>query len=481
MSGIFVSYRRSDSQGEAGRLFDDLVGVFGEQSVFMDVAAIEAGRDFRKAIEKGVTSCGVLLVVMGPEWLNAKNEQGARRLDDPADFVRIETASALKRDIPVIPVLVRGARMPLAEQLPEDLRDLAYRNCVELTHARWKSDAHVLVEALHRVLGETGQAKAAKAAASAESVASSQQAQGASHPPASYTQIDPAVLRRVRAELALYIGQIAEIVVRRAASRCTSVEELYLKVAEEIDSPSEREKFLFQRGVIPTAAPAPVANASPKAKNASGILAPAPLPEKSEPPKLFPASAGMRSSSRSKYLLVAIVGGILMIVMLILGTRSMRSRGTASSPPVPISAPKSPSAEPALTKTTTPSPSAEAPAGNNRPIESPAARAPEKGEPRTSQRVRLLEEVSRDLLIKTAPLAYPPLARQARIQGEVVLQVDVSKDGTIDTVKAISGHPLLIPAAVDAAKQWRYKPYLLKGEPVAINTRITVRFKLSGG
>lgn len=477
MGGIFVSYRRSDSQGEAGRLFDDLAGVFGEQSVFMDVAAIEAGRDFRKAIEKGVTSCGVLLVVMGPEWITAKNEEGGRRLDDPADFVRIETASALKRDIPVIPVLLRGARMPSAEQLPEDLRDLAYRNCVELTHARWKSDVHVLVEALHRVLGETGQARAAKAGASAESVTSSQEAPGASHPPASYAQIDPAVLQRIRGELALYIGQIAEIVVRRAAARCSSVEELYLKVAEEIDSPAEREKFLLQRGVIPTAAPAPVASASPKAKNASEILASAPLPEKSEAPKPFPAAPGMRSSSRSKYLPAAIVGAIFLIVLLVLGTRSMRSRGTASSQPVQVSAPESPAAEPAVTKTTASSPSAETPAGNGQPVRPTAP--PGKSEPRASQRVRLSEEVSHDLLIKTAPLVYPALARQARIQGEVVLQVDVSKDGTISAIKAISGHPMLIPAAVDAVKQWRYQPYLLNGAPVAVNTRITVRFKLS--
>ena len=122
MGGIFVSYRRSDSQGEAGRLFDELVQSFGEDTVFMDVAAIEAGRDFRKAIEEGVVKCGVLLVLMGPEWLDAKDETGARRLNDPGDFVRIETASALKRDIPVIPVLVRGAQMPRAEQLPDELR-----------------------------------------------------------------------------------------------------------------------------------------------------------------------------------------------------------------------------------------------------------------------------------------------------------------------------------------------------------------------
>src|ERR1700693_1357980 len=85
VGAIFVSYRRSDSQGEAGRLFDDLVKHFGEDTVFMDVAGIEAGRDFRKAIEEGVTKCGVLLVMIGPEWLDAKDEHGRRRLQDPSD------------------------------------------------------------------------------------------------------------------------------------------------------------------------------------------------------------------------------------------------------------------------------------------------------------------------------------------------------------------------------------------------------------
>ena len=154
MGAIFISYRRNDSQGEAGRLFDDLVQPFGEDMVFMDVAGIEVGRDFRKAIEESVSKCGVLLVVMGPQWLDARDENAARRLDDPGDFVRIETASALRRDIPVIPVLVHGAAMPRAEQLPENLRDLAYRNCIELTHARWKSDTQLLIEALRRLLGE---------------------------------------------------------------------------------------------------------------------------------------------------------------------------------------------------------------------------------------------------------------------------------------------------------------------------------------
>ena len=154
MRAIFISYRREDSEGEAGRLFDDLVQVFGEDSVFMDVAAIDKGIDFRKAIDDNVASCGVLLAIIGKDWVDAKNEAGQRRLEDAGDFVRLETGSALKRDIPVVPVLVHGAKMPRAEQLPDDLRNLVYRNGVELTGARWRSDVQELINALRPHVGE---------------------------------------------------------------------------------------------------------------------------------------------------------------------------------------------------------------------------------------------------------------------------------------------------------------------------------------
>jgi hypothetical protein len=150
MRAIFISYRRDDSEGQAGRLYDDLVRQFGDGLVFMDVAAIEPGLDFRKVIDQSVSSCGVLLALIGPAWLDTKDETGRRRLDDALDFVRLETAAALKRDIPVVPVLVAKARMPRAEQLPDDLKELAYRNGVELTHARWDTDVQVLVKALQR-------------------------------------------------------------------------------------------------------------------------------------------------------------------------------------------------------------------------------------------------------------------------------------------------------------------------------------------
>ena len=181
MRAIFISYRRDDSEGQAGRLYDDLSRRFGDSSVFMDVAAIEPGLDFRKVIDHNVASCGVLLAVIGPGWLDAKDESGQRRLDNPMDFVRLETASALKRDIPVVPVLVHGARMPKSEQLPADLGELAYRNGLELTHARWDSDVEVLVKALQRhVKDEAAEAaqtsRAASAVSSSAAVASVAQA-----------------------------------------------------------------------------------------------------------------------------------------------------------------------------------------------------------------------------------------------------------------------------------------------------------------
>src|SRR5215467_5353149 len=121
MRGVFISYRREDVEGHAGRLFGDLVAQFGKEAIFMDVTGIEPGRDFRRVIDTKVASCGVLLAMIGKNWVSAQDVSGRRRLDNPSDFVRLETAAALKRDIPVIPVLVQGAKIPEAEELPEDL------------------------------------------------------------------------------------------------------------------------------------------------------------------------------------------------------------------------------------------------------------------------------------------------------------------------------------------------------------------------
>ena len=152
MRGIFISYRREDAEGQAGRLFDDLSAHFGRDAVFMDVAGIKKGLDFRRIIDEHVTSCGVLLVIIGKRWLSVTDNTGKRRLDDANDFVRLETAAALSRDIPVVPVLVHDAVMPTEQELPDVLKELAFRNGTELTHARWDSDVKLLVEDLRPYL-----------------------------------------------------------------------------------------------------------------------------------------------------------------------------------------------------------------------------------------------------------------------------------------------------------------------------------------
>ncbi|MGC1299828.1 MAG: toll/interleukin-1 receptor domain-containing protein [Alloacidobacterium sp.] len=152
---IFISYRRDDSEGEAGRLFDDLTRAFGSDAVFMDVSGIDPGTDFRKAIDDNVACCGVLLAMIGPTWATITGSDGLRRLDNANDYVRLEIASALGRNIAVIPVLVHDAHMPHADQLPDNLKDLAYRNSVEITHARWNSDVQLLVKALTQYVHAT--------------------------------------------------------------------------------------------------------------------------------------------------------------------------------------------------------------------------------------------------------------------------------------------------------------------------------------
>jgi len=151
MPGVFISYRREDCPGHAGRLFDRLRARFGTDSVFIDVAGIEAGVDFVDALEKAVGSCDVLLAIIGREWVTSADRKGRRRLDDPGDFLRLEILTALKRNVRVIPVLVEDAPMPSAEVLPDDLAPLTRRQAVELRDTRWDADVEALIALLAKL------------------------------------------------------------------------------------------------------------------------------------------------------------------------------------------------------------------------------------------------------------------------------------------------------------------------------------------
>jgi hypothetical protein len=149
---IFISYRRGETTIYAGRLYDGLAARLGEEQVFMDLDALEPGVDFVERIEREVGACDVLIALIGRDWLDARDEQGQRRLDDPQDWVRLEVTAGLDRDILVIPLLVQGAVMPRADQLPDDLARLARRNALELGDMRWRYDFARLVEVVEKVL-----------------------------------------------------------------------------------------------------------------------------------------------------------------------------------------------------------------------------------------------------------------------------------------------------------------------------------------
>lgn len=152
-ANIFICYRRADSENIAGRIYDRLVQHYGKEPIFKDVDSIPLGVDFRAFLDEKVGQCQVLLVVIGNQWVSITDDEGDRRLDDFRDFVRIEIESALKRNIPVIPLLVRRAIMPLEDDLPSEIKGLAFRNGIQIRpDPDFHNDMERLISALDLAL-----------------------------------------------------------------------------------------------------------------------------------------------------------------------------------------------------------------------------------------------------------------------------------------------------------------------------------------
>ena len=170
---IFISYRRDDAAYVTGHINDRLRKEFGEDYVFTDVDRIALGVDFRATLDLMVSDCQILLAVIGGDWLTVKNQDGQLRLQDPADFVRIEIESALKRNIPVIPLLVSGAKMPTQADLPDSLKDFAFRNGTQIRPAPdFHTDIDRLINSLRKHLNtapeQPGEEKPGRAKSDAE-------------------------------------------------------------------------------------------------------------------------------------------------------------------------------------------------------------------------------------------------------------------------------------------------------------------------
>jgi hypothetical protein len=149
---VFISYRRDAGAGYAGRIADALVEHFGEDKVFRDIDSLEPGLDFVEAVERAIESSEVLIAVVGKNWLDVTDAAGQKRLENPDDYVRTEIATALKRNIRVIPLLIQEAAMPSARELPDDLAPLSRRNAFVIHDSSWRDDIQRLIAALDRAI-----------------------------------------------------------------------------------------------------------------------------------------------------------------------------------------------------------------------------------------------------------------------------------------------------------------------------------------
>src|SRR5262245_611716 len=163
MAGIFVSYRRDDSRDIAGRLVDRLHQHYADDQLILDIDAIPPGTNFDVVLTERLKACDVLLAIIGPQWISAKDASGRRRIDEPNDYVRREIAAALQRDdVRVIPLLVSGAEMPCAADLPEDLKPLVSRQNYQLRYERFNADAKDLIAQIVKVVAPAGKRRFAK-------------------------------------------------------------------------------------------------------------------------------------------------------------------------------------------------------------------------------------------------------------------------------------------------------------------------------
>jgi hypothetical protein len=152
VSGIFISYRREDSQALAGRLYDRLAQRFGRERVFRDIDAIDPGANFAAVAGERIAGCDALVALIGNGWIEARDAEGRRRLDLPRDLVKAEIAAALAQGKLVIPVLVEGTPMPAREALPPELCPLPTHNALPISDSRFDFDVGRLASAIDKAL-----------------------------------------------------------------------------------------------------------------------------------------------------------------------------------------------------------------------------------------------------------------------------------------------------------------------------------------
>lgn len=419
MAGIFISYRREDSAGHAGRLYDQLSAHFGKDKTFIDVDTIQPGEDFIEAIEGKVGACDALVALIGGNWLTCKDEDGKRRLDNPDDFVQIEVSAALKRNVRVVPVLLDGARMPRREDLPESLVPLTRRNALELSYSRFHQDVQRLIDALEKVIGAADQ---------------------------------------TRKE-----AEAQRLVTEQAAKAAAEEQQRHRLVLQQSEAP-EPERKRYEAPPIPISVPA--ASGSQLLRPALAVIA---LLVVGLAYWILKPNAGSNSDRHD----VVVPQHFKKA-----DTRPVPSRDTPpqEEKPVPLAQTLTDGGDLRPTSDRNFKPALPRRATQTIHVDS-SEKPSSPSSPR--QRIRVGGNVQAANLVHQIAPVYPPLAKQARIQGTVRFTAVIGKDGTIQNLELVTGHPLLVPAAQTAVKQWLYKPTRINGEPVEVVTQIDVNFTLS--
>ncbi len=430
MPVIFISYRREDSSGHAGRLFDRLREHFGRESVFLDVVGIEAGVDFVDTLDKVLGSCDVLLAVIGREWLSCCDKQGRRRLDEPNDFIRAEISAALKRDVRVVPILVQGAEMPPTDALPEELKRLTRRQAVELRDSRWDDDVEALIAAL--------ETKAKTAPASLPAPAP---------PPPVHTEfarVETAGPRPGRPTLLWGIGSLVAVLLVVGAIR------------------------FFPRSEARQALP-PAGPSQESGKAVDPVQSPEPVP----PPEAKPS----RPTQERKIKVPNLVGlDVERAKETLNGLGLFISRSEHPSPkPQGTVLSQNPLAGARVAKGTRVHLLCAVPikddmaamAGEYDLPENPKAPLPVGG------------AVSPPERISSVSIQYPEKARKARITGTVIIRAIIDEQGNVASTEVLKGLPLgLDRAAEESVRQWKFTPAMQNGKPVKVYYTLTVECRL---
>ncbi|HKP73829.1 MAG TPA: TonB family protein, partial [Pyrinomonadaceae bacterium] len=424
--------------------------------------------DFVEAIREAVGACEILIALIGKDWLESAGANG-RRLDNPKDFVRLEIAAALERDVRVIPVLVQEARMPNPEELPEDLSRLSHRNAVELSDARWKYDVDQLIDVMERILARQ---RAARGKAAGET-----------------QRLEAEAARKREAEEAKRREAEAEELKRRAAGRepipsketsAPDVDPLpgagggtagrhdRPRAGDDTQPPRNKRMLVLAAialglAVVGVTAVVLMKPSPPTAATNSTAENP---PSQISSTTVNTSSAGNPSQSGQQA--TTNVGVTPAQASASPSpTRTVDRPATSASPAVKVRDDKpTPTATPTPPPTPTPTPI---------PTATPTPPPTPTPTPRRPSGPTSVGNLNGKAISKPQP-SYPAIAKAARVSGMVVVQVTVDESGKVISARAISGHPLLQPTAVSAAYGARFAPMLVSGQPVKMTGVLTYTF-----